>query len=203
VEQERGAGEVRVVKAVAKRLAEWFAGPYGIYVVLRSPDAGATGGVPALEAARVGPVDADGLRAAPAETMQSQAWYCGPGSMAFAYRDGTEILGVCVFWFGERYATRNFWPLREGEAKLVQIVVVPEARGRGIAGSLIAVALPAMSRAGFRTCYARVWHSNAPSLKAFLKAGWTRVAWVAEVFPFRSKWRWRFRWRFRDSDRSA
>ena len=188
-----------MVKAVAKRLAEWIAGPYGIYVVLRSPEAGAASGVPASEAARVGPVDADELRAASAELMRSQAWYGGPGAMAFAYRDGTEILGVCVFWFGERYATRNFWPLREGEAKLVQIVVVPEARGRGIAGTLIAVALPAMFRAGFGTCYARVWHSNAPSMKAFLKAGWTRIAWVAEVFPFRTKRRWRFSRRYRNA----
>lgn len=30
---------------------------------------------------------------------------------------------------------------------------------------------------------ARIWHSNTPSIRAFTRAGWQRVATVAEVQP--------------------
>ena len=37
----------------------------------------------------------------------------------------------------------------------------------------------------FSQVYARIWHSHKASLRAFQKAGWTRVAIVIEINPLR------------------
>ncbi|WP_074859921.1 GNAT family N-acetyltransferase [Nitrosospira briensis] len=119
------------------------------------------------------------------ELIVQQAWYHGEGAHAYACLKDSEIVGLCFFWHGERYRKRNFWPLAEAEAKLVQMIVLPEMRGRGIARSLIKFATREMSRQGFKHMYARIWWSNTPSLRAFKHAGWKRIATVIEISIFR------------------
>jgi RimJ/RimL family protein N-acetyltransferase len=119
------------------------------------------------------------------ETIAEQAWYGGSGAHAFACLSESHIVGLCYFWFAERYRNRNYWPLAEGEAKLVQIFTIPEMRGRGLATELIGYASGELFRLGFRRLYARVWHSNTPSSRAFIRAGWKRVATIIEVNPLR------------------
>lgn len=127
------------------------------------------------------------------ELIVQQAWYFGDDTCAYACMEGSRIIAVCFFWYGERYRQRNFWPLVDSEAKLVQLIVLPEMRGRGIASSLINFATKDMSRRGFKYLYARIWWSNTPSLHAFERAGWVRVATVIEIYlldrkkPFRLK----------------
>jgi RimJ/RimL family protein N-acetyltransferase len=115
------------------------------------------------------------------EIIAQQALYDGDYSRAFDCMKGPRIVALCFFWYGQRYSARNFWPLSEGEAKLVQIIVLPEIRGYGIASSLIKFATQDMSHLGFRHLYARVWWSNKPSLRTFERARWKRVAAVIEV----------------------
>jgi RimJ/RimL family protein N-acetyltransferase len=115
------------------------------------------------------------------EIIAQQAWYHGDYSLAYACMKGPRIVGLCFFWYGARYSTRNFWPLSEGEAKLVQIIVLPEMRGQGVASSLIKFATQDMYQQGFKHLYARVWWSNTPSLRAFERAEWKRVAAVIEL----------------------
>lgn len=118
--------------------------------------------------------------------MREQTGYLGEDSFGFACFDGERIVGVCIYWFGERYKTkRNFWPLAEHQAKLVQIITLPEMRGRQVASTLIALSNRAMLEKGFDCNFARIWHSNTPSLRAFERAGWRYVATVVEVNPFR------------------
>ncbi len=119
------------------------------------------------------------------ELIVQQAWYHGEDAHAYACLKDSEIVGLCFFWHGERYRKRNFWPLAGAEAKLVQMVVLPEMRGRGIARCLIKFATQEMSRQGFKHLYARIWWSNTPSLRAFKHAGWRRVATVIEISVFR------------------
>jgi RimJ/RimL family protein N-acetyltransferase len=119
--------------------------------------------------------------------IRDQAMYHGQEAYAYACMNGQEIIGLCYFWYGERYRERNFLPLADGEAKLVQIVTVPEMRGRGIAGGLISYAARDMAKKGFHRLYARIWHSNMPSLRAFESVGWRRVATVAELNPLRRR----------------
>jgi RimJ/RimL family protein N-acetyltransferase len=132
-------------------------------------------------------VEASAITGSPDPVIREQAGYSGPGSYAFACFAENRIVGICFYWFGDRYRTRNFWPLVEGEAKLVQIVSIPEARGQGIATHLIALSSQDMMRKGFGRAYARIWHSNIPSLRAFERAGWMRLALVIEANPLRRR----------------
>ena len=123
--------------------------------------------------------------------IADQGWYHGQDTHAYACIEGSRIVGLCFFWYGERYRKRNFWPLKDQEAKLVQLFVLPEMRGQGIGKSLIQFATWDMSVREFKYVYARVWISNTPSLRAFKSAGWNYAATVIEIFlrgrnkPFR------------------
>jgi GNAT superfamily N-acetyltransferase len=113
--------------------------------------------------------------------IAEHAWYHDRDTYAYACLEGARIVGLCFFWHGMGYSKRNFWPLRENEAKLVQLFVLPEMRGRGIARRLIEAATQDMNRQGFNYVYARIWRSNKPSLHVFERAGWQRVATVIEI----------------------
>jgi GNAT superfamily N-acetyltransferase len=141
-----------------------------------------TGETPALDMElRFEQIGQKAIASSEDEIVAQQAWYHGDYSRAYACMDGPRIVALCFFWYGERYSARNFWPLSEGEAKLVQIVVLPEMRGHGIASSLIEFATQDMYQRGFKHLYARIWWSNTPSLRSFERAGWSRVAAVIEV----------------------
>ena len=112
-------------------------------------------------------------------------WYAGDGAEAFACLVDGRIVGLCFFWFGERYRSRNYWPLDADEAKLVQIVTLPELRGKGVARGLIEYSTARMIERGRRRLFARVWFTNAPSAQAFRSAGWRQVAFVMRVNPLR------------------
>lgn len=126
--------------------------------------------------------------------MQEQAGYLGDESLAFGCFEDGQLVGVCFYWFGTRYERRGFWPLGKDEAKLVHIIVSPAARGRGVAPRLIKASAQSMVDAGFSCLYARIWHSNEPSLHAFEKAGWLRTAFVLEFNPLGAKRRKRIQW---------
>ena len=169
------------LKDFGKRLAKGMLSDYSIYRIYSSSEGGA--GQPLPDGAgglAVREIDGIGLASDPSPLISEQSGYAGPGSHAYACFDGDRVAGVCFYWFSERYEKRNFWPLAEGEAKLVQIVVIPEMRGRGVATRLIASSFQDMQRKNFHRAFARIWHSNAPSLKAFQKAGWKYVALVIE-----------------------
>jgi RimJ/RimL family protein N-acetyltransferase len=106
---------------------------------------------------------------------------------------------VCWYWYGERYRqSRNFWPLQSGEAKLIELGTRENARGAGYASMLIAESSRRMFEGGFTRLFARIWHSNEPSLRAFEKAGWRNVAFIVEleIRGIRRKLRFDLRHRF-------
>ena len=176
------------MKMLIKKLARLLLGehsPYFIYAHTLVPTTRADSDVQSVD--RVESVDGAALNASADALIREQAGYAGEGSHAYAAFDGERIVGVCFYWFGERYRTRNFWPLKDGEAKLVQIVVHPDMRGRGTAQRLIRASSQDLEQKGFRQAYARIWHSNTPSLRAFERAGWTRIAFVFECNPFRRR----------------
>lgn len=177
-----------LVKVLLKKLLRSLLGEYSVYYVYASP-AGASVSVRSEtnRPFKVGAVDASAIVSSPDSLIREQAGYGGPGSHAYACFEVDRIVGICFYWFGDRYRTRNYWPLVEGEAKLVQIVSIPEMRGRGVATQLIAMSSQDMMQKGFVRVYARIWHSNIPSLHAFERAGWTRIALVIEVNPLRQK----------------
>lgn len=179
---------------LARRFARSLLGDYAAYYVYASPansDARRTfGGQSGMQ---VQAID-QGVRFPTSETLvQDQAQYFGPGSYAYACLLDGRIAGVCIYWYGERYLKRNFWPLEAHEAKLVQIISSPEMRGRGVATALIAGSCADLLGKGFQRAYARVWHSNLPSRRAFERAGWTRKALVVEINPLRRQRPYRLR----------
>ena len=169
------------MKTLLKKLAGLVLGDYAAYHVFSCADARA----PArdLTGFSFAIIDQAQVWASADALIRDQAGYHGCDAYAYACLADAQIVGLCYFWFGCRYRERNFWPLRDREAKLVQIVTVPAMRGRAIAPHLIAFASADMFARGFERLYARVWHSNTRSSRAFRRAGWERVATVIEMRP--------------------
>lgn len=119
--------------------------------------------------------------------------FSGPQSHGFNYLEDVsgKKLGSCWYWYNGRYKERNFWPLMKGEAKLVDIETLKEARGMGIASQLIIYSSNEMKKLNFKRLYARIWHNNTPSLRAFANAGWKPLCLVIEIYPFGKKIRFR------------
>lgn len=116
--------------------------------------------------------------------LASQKTYAGADAVGLGAELAGRLVAGCWFWYGERYRTaRNFWPLRSGEAKLVQITTSESCRGRGIGLTLMRYAAERMAERGFTRLYARIWHSNRPSLALFQRAGWRKVANVLVLQP--------------------
>ena len=136
-------------------------------------------------------IEADELAASDDESLRALAGYAGEDAWGFLLSVAGIPATACWFWAGARYQRRNFWPLAEGEAKMVQITTAEHSRGRGYAPLLVESAVAEMGRLGFHTLYARIWHNNTPSLRVFKKAGWSEIALVAEVFPFGRRKPWR------------
>jgi len=182
------------MKALLKRLAHAVLGDYAIYRVLQGPASGGPAPQPAQAASfSIGLVQRAEIEACADPLMREQAFYAGEGAHAYACRDSGRIVGLCFYWHGERYRPRGFWPLQEGQAKLVQIITASDMRGRKVAQALIAASAADMAARGFHGLFARVWFNNYPSLRAFAAAGWRPCALVVDVNPLRraKPWRWR------------
>lgn len=175
-----------VLKTFLKKLARQLIGEYSPYYIYRSTGAVAAKGIDRKPGFDVRPIN-DAQLAAADDFLMEQVGYLGGESLAFGCFVNGQLAGVCFYWFGERYKRRGFWPLKQGEAKLVQIIVTPAVRGQGVAPMLIQNSAQAMAATGFNRLYARIWHSNGPSQHAFEKAGWRRIAFVLEFNPFRTK----------------
>lgn len=100
-----------------------------------------------------------------------------------AWNDGT-LVDLCTFAFDEDYLRRNgHYDLRSDEAELTDIFTVAPARGKGTAAMLIRYGTAAMHKLGFQMLYAKVWHSNTPSKRAFVKAGWQQSCFFMRLQP--------------------
>lgn len=109
--------------------------------------------------------------------MKSLRSYLLEDSRCFVLKKGDRIASGCVYWWNPTYALhRGFWNLGPNDAKLVQIITDPSCRGLGLASALISISANQMRQSGFQRLFARIWHSNAKSIRAFEKAGWRRIA---------------------------
>jgi len=182
-----------VTKDIIKRLAHAVLGDYSIYVIYAWSPAVASLAPDVPLHLRIAVTDGTRIERLAVEILREQAGYAGDGAIAYACLDADRVAGLCFYWYGERYRTRNFLPLAAHEAKLVQIITDPAMRGRGVAQALIAASSVDMSTRGFQRLLARVWHSNTPSRRAFERARWMPDGWVVEINPFRRPIPWRFR----------
>jgi ribosomal protein S18 acetylase RimI-like enzyme len=171
-----------------KAFATSVLGQYEIYRVLElNPDQRAEESSVRDNRTHLRPLyDLAQLSGAPAPEIQALARYSTDDAKCFVAEDqhSGEVVAACWFWFGTAYVRRNFWPLRQDEAKLVQITVAHAHRNRGVGQQLLHHASGSMFSAGFRRLYARVWHSHSASLAAFRKTGWREIALVVTAQPF-------------------
>jgi|GEM_PF-4946130 len=105
-------------------------------------------------------------------TMDNTADNAEDGVRVFVCLQQGSVVAICIYWYGERYLKRNFIRLQAQQAKLVHIETLPTMRGKGIASQLIRYSAAMMATSGFTRLYARIWHSNTPSIKSFTNAGW-------------------------------
>jgi RimJ/RimL family protein N-acetyltransferase len=187
-----------VLKNYLKKIIRALLGAYEIYYIYcwSSDTPEDTGSSGSLQHAVKRVDTADIEQSASALVLENQG-FAGDGSHSYIYQGEDDVLGVCFYWHGNRYKARGFWPLAEGEAKLVQIETAPQARSRGVATELIRCSSQDMHRSGYTRLFARIWHSNTPSLRAFEKAGWTRTALVVQTFPLKRAKPLRFTWNVR------
>ena len=151
-----------------QRLTQKVLGPYSIFILLK------------MDLMKAVKVDLDDRVVAQDEsTLKKRV----PGFWSFCYSENGARLCTCSVWYGEQYKTRNFWPLKSDECKLISLETVAAAKGKGLAPLLIRQVTRHMAAMGFATIYARVWHSNNASLRALAKAGWTRHVIVIDIFP--------------------
>ena len=182
------------MKTFIKKLAHALLGEYSAYYIYTCTAAQSfTAPSSANSQYRVTLIDESTLTCNNDPLIRKQAGYAGSGSHAYACIENGRIVGVCFYWFGDRYLKRNFWPLAEGEAKHVQIIIHPDIRGCGLGTLLVRSSFQDMVRKGYRSAYARIWHSNTPSLRAFERAGWIRIALVIETNPLRRRKPLRFK----------
>ncbi len=170
------------MNAVVAKIAQRLLGEYELYRIYELP----------LPSAQGAPGDAFDIRpleggaeasASPDPELRSLSGYAGADAVGYGAFVGNELGAGCWLWYGEWYRQRNFWPLKEQEAKLVQVTTGERYRGKGLGLRLLNHAAWDMSRRGFRILYARIWHSNVSSIKLFEKAGWREIAFVAVIFP--------------------
>ena len=172
------------MKEIIKKISGIIFRDYSAYYVY-SWAAGDPSTSCAVTAYRVDKVDAAQIKASPEPLIREQFDDAGTGAHAFACYHNGKIVSICFYWFGERYLReRNFLPIADGEAKLVQIVTLPDERAKGIAAHLIAASSREMAKLGFNPLYARIWHSNKASWRAFERAGWKRREIIIDITLF-------------------
>jgi GNAT superfamily N-acetyltransferase len=182
------------MKHAFKALARCALGAYAIY---RVGHVHPTQALPLPGGLRMGEIQRHELEAATEPELRDSAWYLGSEACAYACFEGGRVLALACCWWGERYRARGSWPIGAADAKLVHLVTLPAARGRGLAPLLIQHAEAALRAAGRNRLYARIWFNNQPSLRAFERAGWQPVGTLVEVNPLRLQQLWRLRLRIR------
>jgi GNAT superfamily N-acetyltransferase len=119
-----------------------------------------------------------------------------PGVRCFGAWVGGNLIALCTFTFGQEYLeSGGFYDLGADQAELADIFTTSQGRGRGVATALIKYSTMVMEELGYRTLYAKVWHSNKSSTRTFNKAGWTQKCFFIRLYPQKLKSYLHFEWR--------
>jgi ribosomal protein S18 acetylase RimI-like enzyme len=172
------------MNAVLRALAKLVLGDYEIYRIYRRDLSTETKPMPAPGVVLRPIRSNDEITGSPDPDLRRQSIYAGPGAQGYGAWIEGALAGVCWYWSTDRYRKdRNFWPLKDGDVKLVQIAVGAAYQGRGVGQALMAHAEHEMALQGSRRAYARIWHSNKPSIRLFERAGWKPIAQVTILRP--------------------
>ena len=123
--------------------------------------------------------------------------YHESGASGFVLAEwGRAPLGAAHYCGRDRYPHDAIWPLASDQLALVDIVMLPEARGRGLAAPLIAAATgQALADGGQGSAICFIWWNHRASLRAFRRAGWRAIGFSVELTMRSGRIRhWRTGW---------
>lgn len=156
---------------------------------------------PAMDGLRLRPMQPSDLAVAERSAdiqVRKLLGYPGSGAQGLVLADGRgEPLCVAHFVDRARYGYPEVWPLGEDQLALIDIVTLPEARGRGHAARLIGASTRALLGEGGRTgaiCF--IWWNHRASIRAFRRAGWRPIGFSARIVTHANRAR-QFRLRLR------
>lgn len=164
-----------------RSLIQRLLGDYALYRIYRGDGPAGVAATKALRFEAIDSLDVFGRTADP--RLASLRSYSGSGAHGFAAWAGDDLAAACWYWESRSDRQGDTWPIHPAEAKLAQIVTGESHQGRGIATQLIAFSSEAMRARGFSPLYARIWHSNVASNRAFERAGWRYIAFVVQFAP--------------------
>lgn len=189
------------MRSVLQRVARRLLGEYGLYRVWHQAAVhSCNAAVTPFDVRPLQPADLKQPGVAP--ELAEAAWYFGDQAQGFGCYRGESLLGVTFYWHGARYANRHSWPIPSDAAKLVHIVTAQTTRGQGVATVLYRESAAQMHAQGWRSLYARIWHSNTPSMIAIRRAGWQPCGWLLQINPLRRNRPWNLTLRSRMSVRT-
>lgn len=126
----------------------------------------------------------DALRAklavSPTDKVRGSLSYARAGLEGLVLVRQGEPLCVAHFARAHQYDRAATWPLRQGDIALMDIATQESARGQGLAPQVIAAASRHFITKAQSRLIAFIWWSNAPSVRAFAKAGWRRIGFSVE-----------------------
>ena len=120
----------------------------------------------------------------PDQKLRKSNGFDGPGATGFVLMVNNEPCTTCWFHNPLLYGQQAMWTIASDEAALVDLVTAEHYRGRNMAPYVIAMSGNVLANRGFRRLMAWIWWSNTPSRRAFEKAGWKKVAFVAQFNPW-------------------
>ncbi|WP_158266472.1 GNAT family N-acetyltransferase [Allosphingosinicella deserti] len=127
------------------------------------------------------------LGRSPTHKVRNSLSYTRAGLQGRVLMLGSQIVAIAHFAAFGSYEFGSIWPLGAEQIALVDIVTEERFRGRGFAARLIRDACDHYQQLGVDSLIAFIWWTNGPSIRAFRKAGWTRVGLSVEV-KIRSVW---------------
>lgn len=169
---------IQTIKNAIKKAVGLIFQDYRINYIYASP----AGQAPvAGEIAELSPDLIEQLAASGTAKVRGSATFSKAGLRGYAVVEAGQP--VCVVHLAEtsHYDRAATWPLRPGEAAIMDIATEEAARGRGLAVQLIAAVTARYLRQGRSRIIAFIWWSNTPSVRAFGKAGWRRIGFSVEV----------------------
>ena len=172
-------------KAIARRIGRLLFGKYQLYRVYRLDRPTQPASLSADQSVvQLGNDEFAELSAHADHSVRKSVGFDGPGVTAYGLREQGRLASVAFFINREAYYSDSVWPLKPGEAALIELVTLPEQRGKGLAPLLIGHASADMFDRGSSRLYSWLWWTNQPSERAFQKAGWRYTAFSAQFHPF-------------------
>ncbi|HNP26007.1 MAG TPA: GNAT family N-acetyltransferase [Nitrosomonas sp.] len=159
------------------------------------PESGAHISEPELNEASIRRLDSqDQFFASNDQRIRDHSAFFDDQTFAYGMYTNDELIGVCVFWkAGHPNLPGRFSQINENEAVMVDLLISEKYRGKGYALAITLFSEYDLAISGYKKLWTWIWHSNAPSIRVFEKAGWVYSHQLIELQPYGIKSHLRFK----------